>query len=261
METTKYRHDQFRELGLGDLVMVGKEWWRRHAKGLDIEGFPKAWIGRGLREIHHVGDQMDGRMDACLGYTAVLGAEIYKSIGELKDELREDQKKRAFDGWNRMDTKRQLEDSLRDAQGEIADLKAWVDTLEFLVEKLTCPVPEVPKEAVFRVASPPLPDIGFPPSMEIPCLTVNQTTVDEFLDWSSFDRSWPHSGYEANVEKDGDGDSNKENKWVVSRFSPFTLIFLLSSKRPNTRSNHDMALSYLIIFTLQVTRSRTGKRR
>jgi len=145
METSKYRHDQFRELGLRDLVMVGKERWRRHAKGLDIEGFPKAWIGRGLREIHHVGDQMDGRMDACLGYTAVLGAEIYESIGELKDELREDQKKRAFDGWERMDTKRQLEDSLCDAQGEIADLKARVDTLEFLVKKLTRLVPEVPK--------------------------------------------------------------------------------------------------------------------
>jgi len=71
--------------------MVGKERWRKHAKGLDIEGFPKAWIGRGLREIHHIGDQMDGRMDACLRYTAVLGAEIYESIGELRDELREDQ--------------------------------------------------------------------------------------------------------------------------------------------------------------------------
>ena len=131
------------------------------------------------------------------------------------DQFREDQKKWAFNGWERMDTKRQLEDSLRDAQGEIADLKAQVDTLEFLVEKLTRPVPEVPKEAVFRVASPPLPDIGFPPSMEIPGLTVNQTTIDEFLDWSSFDRSWPHGGYEADVEKDGDGDSNKENKWVT----------------------------------------------
>ena len=51
--------------------------------------------------------------------------------------------------------------------------------------------------------------------MEIPGLTVNQTTVNEFLDWSSFDRSWPHGGYEANVEKDGDGDSNKENEWVA----------------------------------------------
>ena len=214
METSKYRHDQFRELGLGDL-MVGKERWRRHAKSLDIEGFPKAWIGRGLREIHHVGDQMDGRMDACLGYTAVLGPKIYESIGELKDKLREDQKKWAFDGWDRMDMKRQLEDSLHDAQGEIADLKARVNTLEFLVEKLTRPVPEVPKEATFRVTSPPLPDIGFPPEMEIPGLTANQSTVDKFLDWSSFDRSWPHGGYEADVEKDGDEDSNKENEWVA----------------------------------------------
>jgi len=33
--------------------------------------------------------------------------------------------------------KRQLEDSLHDAQGEIADLKAQVDTLEFLVDVRT----------------------------------------------------------------------------------------------------------------------------
>jgi len=208
------------------------------------------------------------QMVACLRYTAVLGAEIYETIGELKDELREDQKKRAFDGWDHMDTKRQLEDSLCDAQGEIADLKAWVNTLEFLVEKLTRPVPEVPKEAVFRVASPSLPDIGFPPE-EIPGLTVNQTTVDEFLDWSSFNRSWPHGGYEADVEKDGEGDSNKENEWVAvpvdecHNFHLFTYFFL-SSKRPNTRSNHDMALSYLILSYLfsshfKVTRRRTGK--
>ena len=215
LETSKYRHDQFRELGLGDLVMVGKERWRNHIRTLNIEGFPKAWLSRGLREIHHVEDHMDGRMDACLGYMAVLGAEIFKSIGELRDDLREDQKKRSLDGWERMDTKRQLEDSLHDAQGEIADLKSRVDTLEFLVEKLTRPTPVVPQEAMFRVASPPLPDIGFPPSMEIPGLTVNQTVVDEFLDWSSFDRSWSHGGYEADVGEDVDEGSNKENEWVA----------------------------------------------
>jgi len=215
LETSKYRHDQFRELGLGDLVMIGKEWWRKHVRTLDLEGFPKAWISRGLREIHYVDDNMDGRMDACLGYMAVLGAEIFESMGELWDDLREDQKKRALDGWDRMDTKRQLEDTLWDAQGEIADLKAQVDTLEFLVEKLTRPTPEVPQEAVFCPASPPLPDIGFPPLMEIPGLTVNQTIVDDFLDWLSFDRSWPHGGYEADVEKDADGGSNKENEWVA----------------------------------------------
>jgi len=205
LETNKYRHDQFRELGLGDVVMAGKECWSKHIWTLDIEGFPKAWITRGLREIHHVGDNMDGRMDACLGYLAVLGAEIYESMKDLKDKLREDQKKRSLDGWERMNVKRELEDSLHDAQGEIANLKSRVNTLEFLMEKLTCPDPAVPQEAVlFQVASPPLPDIGFPPSMEIPGLTVNQTVVDQFLDWSSFDRSWPHGGYEADMEKDGD---------------------------------------------------------
>ena len=123
-ETSKYRHDQFREMGLGDLVMAGKERWRRHVSALNLEGFPKSWIQRGLREIHHPNNNMDGRMDACLRYTTVLGAEIYESMGELREDLKEDQRKRALDGWDRMDTKRQLEDSLRDAQGEIADLKA-----------------------------------------------------------------------------------------------------------------------------------------
>jgi len=89
-------------------------------------------------------------------------------IKELSSDMRDEQKKRALDGWDRMNVKRQLEDSLRDAQGEIADLKARVESLEFLVEKLTRPVPEIPQEAVFRPASPPLPDIGFPPDMEIP---------------------------------------------------------------------------------------------
>jgi len=51
--------------------------------------------------------------------------------------------------------------------------------------------------------------------MEIPRLTVNQTVVDNFLDWLSFNQSWPYGGYEADVEKDGDVSSNKENEWVV----------------------------------------------
>jgi len=172
METGKYRHDQFRELGLGDLVMVGKEQWRKHVRTLDIKGFPKARLSRGLREIHHVGDHMDGRMDACLGYSAVIGAKIYKTIRELQDELREDQKKRSLDSWERMDTKRQLEDALRSAQEEIADLKARVDTLESLINKVTHPTPVVPQEVEFRVASP-LSDIGYPP-VEV---TANQATV------------------------------------------------------------------------------------
>ena len=43
---------------------------------------------------------------------------------------------------------------------EIADLKARVESLERMVEKLTNPPPAVPREAVFCLASPPLPDTG-----------------------------------------------------------------------------------------------------
>jgi len=113
MMTSKYWHNGLRDLGLGDAVMVSKERWRKHINELDLETFPKSWIGRGLREIHHKGDAMDGRMDACLGFAAVMGCEIYKSLAEMKDDMREEQKKRALDGWERMDVKRSLEDSLR----------------------------------------------------------------------------------------------------------------------------------------------------
>jgi len=102
---------------------------------------------------------------------------------------------------------------------EIADLKAHVESLERMVEKLTNPPPAVPGEAVFRPASPPLPDIGF--LDEIPGLTVNQAIVDQYLDWQSFDKTWPHGGDEADDELDidGMGDSNKENEWIVAASS------------------------------------------
>jgi len=113
MITSKYRHDGLRDLGLGDAVMVSKERWRKHINELDLETFPKSWIGRGLREIHHENDAMDGHMDASLGFAAVMGCEIYKTIAELKEDMREEQKKRALDGWEWMNVKRSLEDSLR----------------------------------------------------------------------------------------------------------------------------------------------------
>jgi len=50
------------------------------------------------------------------------------------------------------------------------------------------------------------------PAPRPPPVLINLT--DE-SDGSSFDHSWPHGGYEANIEKDGDGSSNKENEWVV----------------------------------------------
>ena len=42
-----------------------------------------------------------------------MGCEIYETIAEVKDDMREEQKKRALDGWECMNVKRSLEDSLR----------------------------------------------------------------------------------------------------------------------------------------------------
>jgi len=52
-------------------------------------------------------------MDTSLGFAAVMGCKIYETIAELKDDMREEQKKRALDGWEQMNVKRSLEDSLR----------------------------------------------------------------------------------------------------------------------------------------------------
>jgi len=40
--SSKYCHDGFRDIGLGDAVMVSKERWRKHINKLDLEMFPKA---------------------------------------------------------------------------------------------------------------------------------------------------------------------------------------------------------------------------
>jgi len=84
---------------------------------------------------------------------------------------------------------------------------------------LTNPPLVVPREAVFRPASPPLPDIGFPD--EIPGLTVNQATVNQYLDWPSYDKTWPHGGDDTDdkLDFDGVGESDKENEWVVAASS------------------------------------------
>jgi len=101
---------------------------------------------------------------------------------------------------------------------EIADLKARVESLERMVEKLTNPPSAVLREAVFHAASPPLPDISFPD--EISGLSANQV-VDQYLDWQFYDKTWPHGGDDADDELDFDGigESDKENEWVVAASS------------------------------------------
>jgi len=56
-------------------------------------------------------------------------------------------------------------------------------------------------------------------------------------------------------------DLRIDNQSAIAFVTIFTFFthFLLSSKRPNTHSNHDMALSYLIFSHFKVTPSRRGK--
>jgi len=144
-----FQYDSFRELGLGDVVMTGKERWRKHVQALDLEAYPKAMIQRGLWEIHHVNDRMDGRMDTCLGYSAILAAEAFQSIGDTNNSIRDFQKRMSQESWDWMNVKRELEDQLKDARDEISDLKYRVTSLESLVDRLVNPPQDPPREAVF----------------------------------------------------------------------------------------------------------------
>jgi len=150
---------------------------------------------------------MDGRMDACLGYSAILTCEALDQVGETKVSIMDLQKRLAEAGWERMCLKREFEDKLRETQLENADLKYRVTCLERVVKGLINPPQDPPREAVFRVASP-LPDIGLPTDdVPVPGLDFDALEVD----WDEFNREWPSGiGY-----RDADGESNKENAWVA----------------------------------------------
>ena len=102
----------------------------------------------------------------------------------------------------------------QEVQIENADLKMRIEALEHFILRSSSPSSDPPQEAVFRPASP-LPDIRYPPESLVPGLTTNQAVVDNYLEWSSYDWTWPHGGYEADGEGDVEGGLNKENLWVA----------------------------------------------
>jgi len=185
--------------------MAGKERWRKLINALDLDSFPKAMLNCGLQEIHHINNKMDGRMDACLGFSAILTAEAFDSVGEVQVSIQDLQKRLANKGWERMCLKREFEDKLRESQLEVANLKYRVSCLKSVVDKLVNPPHDPPCEAIFRVASP-LPDIGLP-SDNVPGLDFDMLEVD----WDEFHQTWPSGvGY-----RDAEGESDKENEWTA----------------------------------------------
>ena len=83
-----YSREHLREIGLGDFVWAGKLRWRKYHRL--VEGttpFVEELLSRGLKEIHHAEDHMDGRIDVCLGYAAIGLGEAFSATARVDDRL------------------------------------------------------------------------------------------------------------------------------------------------------------------------------
>ena len=69
----------FRDLYIRDLVIAGKLKWKGKFHNVNVETthFQEEWISRGLLLDHDKEEGMVLIVDTCLGYTAVLGAELF----------------------------------------------------------------------------------------------------------------------------------------------------------------------------------------
>ena len=59
--------------------------WREGIKKLECTRYQEAMITRGLRDVHDVEDRMTLEVDHCMGYTAVLAAEAFKTIDDVSE--------------------------------------------------------------------------------------------------------------------------------------------------------------------------------
>jgi len=67
----------FKDLYIRDLVIAGRMKWRGKFHNVETSHFQEEWVARGLELDHDKEEQMIPIVDTCLGYTAVLGAELF----------------------------------------------------------------------------------------------------------------------------------------------------------------------------------------
>ena len=49
--------------------------------------FQEEFVRRGLRLVHNVPDQVNPAVDTCIGYAAVLGAEVFTEMEGMVEEV------------------------------------------------------------------------------------------------------------------------------------------------------------------------------
>jgi len=77
----------FKYLYIRDLVIAGRMKWRGKFHNVETSHFQEEWVARGLELDHDKEEQMVPIMDTCLGYTAVLGAELFNEQERMEEEV------------------------------------------------------------------------------------------------------------------------------------------------------------------------------
>jgi len=56
--------------------------WEEKVKRTEMSLFQEEFVRRGLRLVHDAPDQVNPAVDTCIGYAAVLGAEVFTDGGD-----------------------------------------------------------------------------------------------------------------------------------------------------------------------------------
>jgi len=84
---TQKKGERFKDLYIRDLVIAGRMKWRGKFHNVETSHFQEEWVARGLELDHNVEEQMIPIVDTCLGYTTVLGAELFNEQERMEEEV------------------------------------------------------------------------------------------------------------------------------------------------------------------------------
>jgi len=79
--------EHFKDLYIRDLVIAGRMKWRGKFHNVETSHFQEEWVARGLELDHDKEEQMVPIVDTCLGYAAVLGAELFNEQEQMEEEV------------------------------------------------------------------------------------------------------------------------------------------------------------------------------
>jgi len=79
--------ERFKDLYIRDLVIAGRMKWRGKFHNMETSHFQEEWVARGLELDHNVEEQIIPIVDTCLGYTTVLGAELFNEQERMEEEV------------------------------------------------------------------------------------------------------------------------------------------------------------------------------